>query len=37
LGCFVRRTLSFSKSDVYHEAALKLFIHEYNTNRPVLP
>ncbi|MCP4424726.1 MAG: hypothetical protein GY803_09555, partial [Chloroflexi bacterium] len=30
LGRLVHRTLSFSKSDVYHEAALKLFIHEYN-------
>lgn len=36
LGRFVRRTLSFSKSDEYHEAALKVFIHEYNENLPVL-
>lgn len=36
LGRFVRRTLSFSKSDEYHEAALKVFIHEYNENPPVL-
>ena len=36
LGRFVRRTLSFSKSDVYYEAALKVFIHEYNENLPVL-
>ncbi len=35
LGRFVRRTLSFSKSDVYHEAVLKVFIHEYNANLPV--
>lgn len=27
---FVRRTLSFSKSDVMHELYLKLFIHQYN-------
>ena len=27
---FVRRTLSFSKSDEFHEIALKLFLHEYN-------
>lgn len=30
LARFVRRTLSFSKSDEYHEIALQLFIHEYN-------
>ena len=36
VGRFVRRTLSFSKSDAYHEAALKVFIHEYNKNLPVL-
>ena len=36
VGRFVRKTLSFSKSDVYHEAALKVFIHEYNENPPVL-
>ena len=30
LGRFVRKTLSFSKSDEYHEIALKLFRHEYN-------
>jgi len=28
---FVRKTLSFSKSDVYHEAVLKLYLHYYNT------
>ena len=27
---FVRKTLSFSKSDVYHELVLKIFIHNYN-------
>lgn len=27
---FVRRTLSFSKTDEFHEIALSLFIHEYN-------
>ena len=31
LARFVRKTLSFSKSDVYHEAALKLYLHYYNT------
>jgi len=30
VGRFVRKTLSFSKSDMYHEAALKVFINEYN-------
>lgn len=28
---FVRRTLSFSKSDLMHEVAVKLFIHHYNS------
>ena len=32
LARFVRKTLSFSKSDVYHKAALSLFIHRYNQN-----
>ncbi|MBK8984497.1 MAG: IS1 family transposase [Chloroflexi bacterium] len=31
LARFVRKTLSFSKSDEYHEIALRLFIHEYNS------
>ena len=35
VGRFVRRTLSFSKSDAYHEFALKVFIHEYNESLPV--
>ncbi len=30
LGRFVRKTLSFSKSETYHEIALRLFLHEYN-------
>jgi len=30
VGRFVRRTLSFSKCDDMHEAAVKLFIHHYN-------
>ena len=38
LGRLVRRTLSFSKSDVMHEACLLLFLHEYSctstTSRP---
>jgi IS1 family transposase len=31
LARFVRKTLSFSKSDVYHEAVLKMYLHYYNT------
>jgi len=31
LARFVRKTLSFSKSEVYPEAALKLYLHYYNT------
>ena len=30
LARFVRKTLSFSKSDFYHELVLFLFIHDYN-------
>ena len=30
LARFVRKSLSFSKSDEYHESALKLYLHEYN-------
>ena len=30
LARFVRKTLSFSKSDEMHEACLRLFIHRYN-------
>ena len=30
LGRFVRETLSFSKSDFFHDLVLKLFIHDYN-------
>jgi len=33
LARFVRRTLSFSKSDFFHELVLKLFIHYYNRLR----
>lgn len=31
LARFVRKTLSFSKSEVYHKAVLKLYLHYYNT------
>ena len=30
LGPFVRKTLSFSKSDCLHHARLQLFVHRYN-------
>lgn len=30
LARFVRKTLSFSKSDAFHEMSLRLFIHHYN-------
>ncbi len=30
LGRFVRKTLSFSKSDRMHEICLRLFLHDYN-------
>jgi insertion element IS1 protein InsB len=30
LACFVRKTLSFSKSSVMHEACQPLFLHRYN-------
>ena len=30
LARFVRKTLSFSKSDEYHDIVLRLFLHEYN-------
>ena len=30
LGRFVRKTLSFSKSDRMHELVLRLFVHHYN-------
>jgi len=33
LGRFVRRTLSFSKTDQMHENCLRLFLHQYNKQR----
>ncbi len=30
LGRFVRRTLSFYKTDVMHETCLRLFLHKHN-------
>ena len=32
LGRFVRKTLSFSKSEEMHEICLKLFLHRYNAD-----
>ncbi len=32
LGRFVRKTLSFSKSEAMHEICLLLFLHDYNRN-----
>lgn len=33
VGRFVRRTLSFSKTNEMHEGAVRLFIHHYNLQR----
>lgn len=33
LGRFVRKTLSFSKCDLMHDACLRLFLHDYNLSR----
>ncbi len=33
LARFVRKTLSFSKSEVMHEVCLRLFLHRYNLSR----
>ncbi|HEX3558299.1 MAG TPA: IS1 family transposase, partial [Pyrinomonadaceae bacterium] len=30
LGRFVRKSLSFSKSEEMHEICLRLFLHDYN-------
>lgn len=35
LARFVRKTLSFSKSLVMHDACLKLFLHRYNRERAI--
>jgi hypothetical protein len=36
LARFVRMTLSFSKSELMHEACLPLFLHRYNLDRAIL-
>jgi len=36
LGGFVRKTLSFPKSWLMHEACLKLFLHHYNLERAAI-
>jgi IS1 family transposase len=33
LGCFVRKTLSFLKSQFMHDACLRLFLHRSNLER----
>ena len=37
LGQFVRKTLSFSKSDRLHNARLRLFVHHYNQSLNITP
>ena len=36
LARFVRMTLSFSKSEIMHDACLLLFLHRYNQERAIL-
>ena len=36
LGRFTRKSLSFSKSRLMHEACLRLFLHRYNLERAVI-
>ena len=36
LGRFVRKTLSFSKSMIMHDACLNLFLHRYNLARAII-
>jgi insertion element IS1 protein InsB len=36
LARFVRKTLSFSKSTMLHEACLLLFLHRYNGDRAII-
>jgi insertion element IS1 protein InsB len=36
LARFVRMTLSFSKSELMHEACLLLFLHQYNLDKVIL-
>jgi insertion element IS1 protein InsB len=36
LGRFVRKTLSFSKSERMHRTCLDLFLHRYNLERSIL-
>lgn len=33
MGRLVRKTLSFSKTDEWHDRCLRLFLHEYNLNK----
>ena len=36
LARFVRMTLSFSKSELMHEACLLLFLHRYSLDKAIL-
>ena len=36
LACFVRMSLSFSKSETMHEACLLLFLHRHNVDQAIL-
>jgi IS1 family transposase len=36
LGRFVRKTLSFSKSEAMHEACLRIFLDDYNWQRAII-
>jgi IS1 family transposase len=36
VGRFVRKTLSFSKSNFMHEACLQLFLHRYHLERAII-
>ena len=36
LACFVRKTLSFSKSTLMHTICLDLFLYRYNVDRAIL-
>ena len=36
LACFVRKTLSFSKSTLMHTICVDLFLYRYNVDRAIL-
>ena len=37
MGRLVRKTLSFSKTDEWHDRCLRLFLHEYSLNKKNSP